>query len=67
MLRAHGLAGLFEDVRFAGGGIIGNDFPFGVAFAGFGGGPAGRRRARFEVVEVDGVGEGETGSESGHE
>jgi len=28
---------LLEDVGFAGCGVVGNDFPFGLAFAGFGG------------------------------
>jgi len=36
-----GFAGLFQDVWFAGCGVVGDDLPFGLALAGFGGGPAG--------------------------
>src|SRR5882672_9032030 len=61
-----GFAGLFEDVRLAGSGVVGNDLPFGFAFAGFGGRPAGRWSAGFEVIEVDGVGEGDGSGEAGH-
>src|SRR5260221_1516325 len=53
--RVGGFAGLFQDVGFAGSGIVGNDFPFGLAAAGLRGGPAGRWRAGLEVVEVGGV------------
>jgi hypothetical protein len=55
-----GFTGLFEDIGFAGCGIICDDHPFGGAGAGMGGGPARWRSAGFEVIEVDGAGQCET-------
>ena len=60
-------ARLLQDIGFAGCGIIRDDFPFGFALAGFGGGPAGRRRTGFEIVEGDGVGECCAGGKGAHE
>src|SRR5207249_4235428 len=62
-----GFTGLFQDVGFAGSGIISHNFPSGLACAGLRRGPAGRRRASFEVVEVDGVGKGDADGETAHE
>src|SRR2546421_11133780 len=38
--RVSGFAGLFKGVWFARGGIVGNNFPFGIALSGFGSGLA---------------------------
>src|SRR5690348_5850683 len=54
--RISSLAGLFEDVGLAGRGIVLFDGPLRRARAGFGGGPAGRRRAGGSIIEIHGVG-----------
>ena len=53
---AHGIGGfarLLQDVGFAGGSVISLDCPLRLSRASLGGGPAGRRIASFEIIEVD--------------
>src|SRR5207244_12140360 len=61
--RISGLAGLLENIRFAGRGLVPLDAPLGFAYAGLGGCPAGWSGAGDSIVEVHGLSQRRAGQQ----